>query len=470
MDPLTRLSVKTATTPVPVQLPKRPSTDIEDKVDQQADILVPKAGKTETKAIDPPKDIRSATAEEKASLDKTGEVAATAVDSVKHEKLEALPSIPEKSIHDKWEPRFRAEIKTADQSAVREYIADAQKHIATIKKMYTDLGAVSFPPSSSSPTEKPPSKMEKDILHLLKEGKLEPVAGGMGGVYFLCDKEGARHFVIKPGDQANFALNNNKRNASPYLREHGVIEDPYVGVQNSELASRAATRLGLEGATPETKVMIIEHEAFHDLFDDTEEKTDAMPSSKAKVCSVQSYLGGYEDFSTLIRTASKMTKEELTALSEEDLDAAIEAYTPRDIDQLQYEKMAILSLIIGEKDGNWGNFLCPTTVEKGKERPISKIDNDGAFPENNKGIQPGLFWASHSYGKEVSAEAKELIKNITPEKIKDLQELMKSRGKSDQSIKAFEARVEALKMLVVDETTWATVVGDFETYCGVDLD
>ena len=83
-------------------------------------------------------------------------------------------------------------------------------------------------------------------------------------------------------------------------------------VQNAELSYKAAELFNLQTITPKTEVMIIEHPLFHNLFDDTQEKRSRegrmvekiQPSTKQKVCLVQSYLDGYQDMGSYLVSAA----------------------------------------------------------------------------------------------------------------------------------------------------------------------
>ncbi len=452
MDPLTKLSVKTATTPVPNQPPKRPLREIEGKVHQEGEaVLLLEASPTETKAIDPPKELRSSTGEEKAALDKTGEVAATAVESVKHEaKAATLPSI-----HQKWLPSIRGHLETEGIEDVATRILGAREKIGKDKEMLRGLKGPS------------PTPMEQDVREKLKDGRLKRVDGGCGGVYFLCNEKGRPEYVLKPGDEVNNGLNNGKKFASPYLEGDVEIPENDAGIhvyetpQNAVLAYQTATILGIEGATPQTEVMILEHQDFHDILDDIAEKEDpwikgvevAMPTTKEKVCTVQKFVEGCADIGRITLEKSEMTPEQLGNLTDEEQ----AKFIPADIDHSHYEAIAILSYVTGEVDGNSGSFMCPEkNPPEGKQRPLFKIDNAASFPDHNREITTGIEWSPHNFVKPISAEAKALIRNIDDDKIQQIKDQMKAYGKSDESIAALERRIKLLKEFgLKQDFTWA---------------
>ncbi|MCC5832028.1 MAG: hypothetical protein JJU12_03175 [Chlamydiales bacterium] len=279
-----------------------------------------------------------------------------------------------------------------------------------------------------------------------------PEKGGKGGVYYLQDKNGRRRFVLKPLDESNLAVNNGKKNGSICFESgegapaNGV--HIYESVQNAELAYKVAEFLGFSEITPESEVMILEDDRFHDnLHHLLGEKTP-----KEKVVLVQRYVEGCWDIGTLLCDKTKMQEEEIKNLMKNEegikkLESLKEEYMPKDFDQDLYEKLAIFLIVIGEKDGNAGNFIAnKEEPKKGEKRTIVKIDNSACFAENNEDIATGLEWFTHNYEQQLSEKTKDLIKNLaTKESVEQIKKMMESRGKSAESIKAFEKRIENLE-------------------------
>lgn len=194
--------------------------------------------------------------------------------------------------------------------------------------------------------------------------------------------------------------------------------------------------------------MILEDDRFHDnLHHLLGEKTP-----KEKVVLVQRYVEGCWDIGTLLCDKTKMQEEEIKNLMKNEegikkLESLKEEYMPKDFDQDLYEKLAIFLIVIGEKDGNAGNFIAnKEEPKKGEKRTIVKIDNSACFAENNEDIATGLEWFTHNYEQQLSEKTKDLIKNLaTKESVEQIKKMMESRGKSAESIKAFEKRIENLE-------------------------
>lgn len=368
------------------------------------------------------------------------------------------------SIHDKWaSPQFK-EIADSWSLDYVERVGEARTLIADIKSMYRKILS-----------ESSPSPLQLQVMDLLNTGTLVSVSGGKGGVYFLLDSKGLPKFVLKPGDESNLAINNNKMFASPFLDGEGISPVKgiciYEAVQNAELSSFAAELFGLQDITPHTEVMIIEHPIFHDLLDGTSEYNtprfkkldEKTPASKEKVCSVQPFIKGCVDIGSLLCAKSNLEPEEIKRLLKEkpeEYEILEKKHTPQDIDQGMYEKIAIFSFIIGEKDGNAGNLICTEVIHEGIIRLIFKIDNSATFPETNEGLRTGLCWAVHNYSKELSLEARTFIQKIEEKQIEVLKNQMRLRGKSETSIKAMEERIKFLK----EYEKLSTTIEDLDSY------
>lgn len=369
------------------------------------------------------------------------------------EKSDTFPTETQiEPLANKWAnaTEFQVMMKEKNKS-LQQCLVSARQKVKNIKQMYQSLkGEI-------------PTKMEAEVRNLLQTGSIKSVAGGKGGVYFLSDQEGNPKFVIKPGDEALLAINNGKHLASPFLDEDDVCSPVggvhiYEAVQNAELAYETAKLFNLQEITPETEVMIIEDSIFHDILDETLEKNTpqmqevelSAPMTKEKVCVVQRFADGYWDIGNLLSAKSKLPPETLKKLMEEapeEYKQLVNELTPNDIDQLQYEKIAILSFLVGECDGNAGNLMCSKKdVEEGQYRSIMKIDNAASFPEHNQNLTTGLDWAVFNYAETLTGETKKFIQNLSSEKVDSIAALMKKRGKTEASINAFRKRVEYLQI------------------------
>ena len=293
----------------------------EKGVDQLAKQTLVNNEEIETKAVIAPTEMRSPKAEEIERFEPP-QISFQAVESVEFEK-EKETYKPPLSIHDKWASKVKDVLLKEKEQAPMDRIVSARKKIASVKKMYSSILSAS-----------PETPLQNEVNFLLTTGKLERIKGGMGGVYLLSDADNNPRYVIKPGDEALLALNNGKKFASPYLDEDGKCSSApgigiYEAVENAELSYKAAELFNLQTITPKTEVMIIEHPLFHNLFDDTQEKESRegrmvekiQPSTKQKVCLVQSYLDGYQDMGSYLVSAATLPAEELQRLFNEDFAA-----------------------------------------------------------------------------------------------------------------------------------------------------
>ncbi len=461
------------------RLEKRPLGKTEAAVDILGkNTLVSEVKPGENKATDSYQDLLPPTDLERAALQSSANIIPDAIVIAKEDVQQMKTS----SIHDKFDSNLPA-MTTND---ALNCVVSSRKFILEQKEEYRKLlGTL-------------PTPMALDIFEILEQGgKLEKCSGGLGGVYFLSNSAGKKEYVIKPFDEVNGALNNGKNHASPFIKgadytfenqeEIGVksesfseaptgekdindetaidgeeeeeenvsayADDPgihiYETAKNAQLAFTTAKLLEIPEATPETEIMIIEHQDFHDILDgikdagvdDIESK---IPTSKEKVCTVQKYIPGCEDLgSILIKKAG--SREKYEALSEADKLAMTPTFDPS-----QFEAVAILALVIGETDGNSGNLMS-ATMSSGAPG-IFKIDNAASFPDHNQALTTGIIWAEHNYKEKISDKAVKIILNI---KENEIVGHMRSLNKSEKSIQAFEERVELLKEMAPKNLSWA---------------
>ncbi len=339
------------------------------------------------------------------------------------------------ALKEKWFEVYKEAITKCPSADLYEIIKERREEIKGVKEWY--LRQQQMARLGDDPHHfKPPEDMEKEVHELLQGGDLEAVADGRSGVYFLRSSDRKIKYVIKPMDEDFLALNNGKHSASPYPPDAIQVQPGvplYQSVQNGELAYLIANNLKIERATPRTAVLCLHSAQFCDVTDGVEEdglklqEIGGVPD-REKICLVQEFVPDCINSDSFVLT------------HQED---------GHSINQEQYEECAILSWVLGEKDGNAGNFLIANSPEplSGKHAVI-KIDNGACLADSNEEITTCLEWNDH-YSQKISEKGREIILNID---VLLIAKLMKSRGKSSLAIDAMKKRVEALQMLVFMET------------------
>ncbi len=302
--------------------------------------------------------------------------------------------------------------------------------------------------------------MEERVHTLMREGSIEKVPGGKSGVYFLCDAEGVRRFVIKPSDEEMLTLNNPKLFATPFTRGNDIANprpgvSTYSGVQNEEMATLVAEHLGIADSTVRSEQMVLTSDTFHDFTDsltgDRSEFHELYGApDREKLCTVQEFIPDASDVGLLLLTSLNKDQDEFMSIDRESRDALERESLPKNINQTMFEHAVILSLVCGEVDGNAGNYLLATTDDpQTNTRNIYKIDNAATFPSHNEAIETGANWVLNAYEKPITGETREMVSKID---VRALEKLMRQRGYSQDAIKSMKARVATMKDFANEET------------------
>lgn len=304
---------------------------------------------------------------------------------------------------------------------------------------------------------------EIEVKELMKVGKIAKL-GGKSGVYSLSGIDGKPKFIIKPMDEEIMTLNNPKGYALPHSVKDAPCEaksgiPSYSALTNGELGYLIAKELGLEDITPRCYVMPLTSDQFADLTDgmEEEEKQELIKNGGTpdwtKLCIVQEFIPDCKELGAHVLSSSGKTREELENLSQNERDNVIIKTLKEEIDPSQFDKVALLCWVTGEKDGNGGNFLISELNSETNLRSIYKIDCAASSPEDNINMDTGLSWAGKYYHEDTMSEnLKVLINNINPDNIASI---MRSRNKSEDAINAMKDRVATLKRCANDkEENW----------------
>lgn len=353
-----------------------------------------------------------------------------------------LQKFQQSSIHKKFHPALQIHTDFEPNQAF-DYIASLRQKIKQTKEFYRAM-------LSDSPL----TEMATHVQTLMQEGSIKPLSSGTCGVYLLCTSEGESKYVIKPHDEEALALNNGKGYASIYSADDpDIYARPgipiYQSVQNAELAYKIAEIIGVKHITPCSELMILTSNQFADLSDGVNDEIIFMALGAAdneKLCLVQEFIPNCKDITTIIEEKSGSSLNEIKDLSEEEQNRLCESFTDLHVDQQQYEECAILAWVIGEKDGNGGNFLVSDQVNSNGFKNICKIDNAASLAENNDGLISGLNSLHHNFQKPLSQKSKDLIQNIN---FAEIIKLMESRGKSKAVIEAMQKRIDNLKYVII---------------------
>ncbi len=279
-----------------------------------------------------------------------------------------------------------------------------------------------------------------DIESVLNEGKLIANHAGCGGSYFLVDAQAVPRYVIKPGDEDIFCLNNRKEFGSPFNDDQHRVRDDialYLSAQADAFTWEIAFMAGLEGSTPKAVMGIVQNEKFYDFTtwipDADKEKLISATGfpDKEKLCSIQEFIPASQDFIELLHDfyAKDLTEEEIAS----------------HFDQEDFEQVCMLLWLTYDNDGHGGNFrtYVKRIDETGKKiYGIKKIDNGLSFPEKNTHYINTLAWAPNATCP-ISENLKQKIATFPMEKI--LKRMDDYELKSSKE--AFEQRIEILQTL-----------------------
>jgi hypothetical protein len=294
------------------------------------------------------------------------------------------------------------------------------------------------------------------VKDCIRNKQIRFIEDGCGGSYRVHELDASGKeipkWIVKPLGEDAYCIDNKKEQATPWLDTEPLHRvrtriPLYVTPQNEALACRIAEIAGISQATPYTFLDILECPLFHDLLDDCRGELEASNdpedkkildqvgklSSKTKLCSVQRYVSNVGDIMHVF-----------------DPTVEPECYDPEfwnAFDHSSFEEVHLLLLLLGENDGNLGNFLCQK--DENGTNSIIKIDNGLIFPTHNqsntKRVEYLNVLAKHPAMKQqVSEQLKQKIIAIDKEKIA---RAAKDFGRED-GIQAFEERLSVLKELV----------------------
>jgi hypothetical protein len=303
----------------------------------------------------------------------------------------------------------------------------------------------------------PPSKLREEVARLQDKGELKPLSGGMGGAYQLLDENGIPVFIIKPSDEDILALNNRKVLATPFAGTNSQQRvrkgiPLYTTVQTEVLAYKVAEQLNFTNITPKTDMIILTNNNFHDITDNTQEMKGENKEQflawigqpdREKFCSVQEFIPDSEElFDFMQGIEKKLVENDLTEDQQYDL-------LEKALDQKDVEDCVLFNCIIGETDGNLGNFRVYLKSEENgiKKYGIKKIDNALSFSEGNTEFSNCFSVLPHMQ-QRLSVEGKLRLLNLPTENII---QSMKEYGKSEKAIQAFRERIILLKQLAGKE-------------------
>lgn len=280
----------------------------------------------------------------------------------------------------------------------------------------------------------------QQIEKCFEQGSLSVSLKGSGAAYFLLDEQGAPRFVIKPIDEDILCLNNRKNYASPFNdgRFRVRFEIPLYRAAQAEALSYAVARdIGLDHITPKTVMAIISSGNFFDISDSLEgvEKEVFLQHvgrpDKEKLCSIQEYI---PNMMQLYDLAQEWIAHDIS-------DKAIED----SIDQDDFEEAIILIWILYDTDAHAGNIH--VKLNSSSVYNLKKFDHGLTFPEQNKHLFNALSCIPNCLHR-LSPEAQQKIRDVSVPK---MVELIKEY-ELDESIGAFEERMEILKLLIESET------------------
>ena len=293
---------------------------------------------------------------------------------------------------------------------------------------------------------------------LEKEGKLKPLAGGMGGAYLLSDKHGNPAYILKPSDEDLMALNNRKCKATLESGESqmgtGRVRRGiplYTTVQAEVLAYQVAKDLGFNHLTPRTAMVIFKSEEFHDIMDNVEElkgkdrdkilQTIGGEADREKLCSMQEFVpNSIELLEFLSSLQQKSRIEDLTAHQQGDT-------ILRAINQRDFEDCLLFACVVGETDGNCGNYrLLPESVDEWGDLTYRMVKVDNALTFTEKNSEFDIFLTEFPQATRlISEQGREFLLQFNEEKINAVIDKMCLFDRSEEAVKAFKTRIRVLK-------------------------
>jgi len=301
----------------------------------------------------------------------------------------------------------------------------------------------------NEPPETLSFQFRQEVLKIHEEGELTSLGKGMGGALVL-KKDDIPYAIVKVPDADLLSLN------------HPFLGSPFSGIDPGDriraniptyqkgdiLAYEVAEVLGLTDITPLSAAVVLKDDKFPDIMDNVSELNDPNTREdilrrvggepdRERVCFVQAFI---HDSVDLLNFNNEMTKkQEEEDWSEEQYENSFEQIDPEDV-----FKVFIFCCVIGETDGNVGNFrIINKGVDKFSQpvKGLRKIDNTLGFPDNNK-LFSTCFAALPHMNRNLSPEEKQFIHNINTEAVINK---MIAHGKSENAINACRERIGWLK-------------------------
>lgn len=276
--------------------------------------------------------------------------------------------------------------------------------------------------------------------------KLIQNSDGCGGSYFG-EIDGEKEYIVKPVDEEIGAFNNRKGLVSTVSIKDDLATSElstYRAPLNDMMIYDLACIIGVGNNVPETAMMMVTNEDFHDVFKKASEEDlayaiehGAGPDDE-KLCTVQRFVKNSKPLMEVSDDLWELIGDS-SALCEQ-------------IDQDDFENLNILTWLGDERDGNFGNILATVKGidEQGrKQYGLVKIDSTFSFPRQNGGYGNMLVWLS-SAEKKLSQRAIDLVNGIDEAAII---ERMQQLGFPEDCQKATSLRIRTLKDLMSEDLT-----------------
>lgn len=282
--------------------------------------------------------------------------------------------------------------------------------------------------------------IHKDLASVL-EGDIAPSSGGMGGAYFVRDASGALKGVLKPLDEDFGCVNNRKNEASPFnetsMKTRIKRDIPLYRTSISEaLSFRIAEQLNIGDITPETMMIEVTSDKFHDVVDHlgASDKAELIKltgdKSSTKLCSLQKAVDrpGIQELADVIGDIEKEKGDVYKFLEDK-------------ISQSDYEKLNLLTWVTYNNDAHFANIL--TWPKEDGSLGIQMVDNGLTFPDAHSNFRNET--ANFNQGeKPLSDELKSSIRDID---VDALAKTMSEFKMPESAIGALKERVSLLKDL-----------------------
>lgn len=289
----------------------------------------------------------------------------------------------------------------------------------------------------------PNAAFYRDIEETLQTGSLIRMEQGAGSAYLLCDEMGMPRFIVKPVDEEILCLNNEKAYGNPLNKFRARPAIPlYHSAQTSAVVYESAKLLGLSSITPKSVIDVISSDIFYDI---SAPACGAEPVAKEKLCSVQEYIRGSEEFPTWYRTWLEK------GLSHEQIGCFM--------DQEDFENIQILIWLMYDNDAHPANIR---VLKQGEQSVhLVKIDNALSFPEKNIGLLNPLSLFPRSREK-LSNKGKAAIAALPISELVDLLH----HYEMDYAAAAFLERATVLQNLAKQDLSLDEINEGMKRGCG----